>query len=134
MAFRVKSGIDTAQIEPEFFADVSEVLGQQTDLFVIHFGFRSKEEQAALRAKYEAGGPKAAKPENSAHVGENFPDGLARAVDVTLVRNNRDVWDYTDPAWVGLIGDIRAHPRLHSGADFGDEDHIEKYHYRDDMA
>jgi hypothetical protein len=133
MTARIRKDVLGALIEPAFLADVLDVLGAQPDLFVIHFGHRTRAVQQALHDAYMAGGPKAASPEHSAHVGENFPDGLARAVDVTLVRDNADVWDYTDAGWVALIAAVDAHPRLHSGAHFSDSDHIEKTNYRADM-
>ena len=126
--------VDAGQIEPNFFQDVIDVLNAQPHDFYVHVGNRSRAEQQALHDKYLAGGPKAASPEHSAHVGENFPDGLSRAVDVTLVIDGKDEWDYQNPAWQALVAAIDAHPRLHSGAHFADTDHIEKSGYRADMT
>ena len=137
MSSRISARVDESRIDPGFLTDVLEVLNALPFLFVIHFGWRSVEEQQALRARFEADpahAPRAARPRQSLHVGENFADGNARAVDVTLVVDGRDEWDYTHPAWRALVDAVKAHPRLHSLDDIGDTDHIQKVGWQSDLA
>jgi hypothetical protein len=133
-----------SQGEPAFLDDLVALLTAQPDTFYLT---RLWCDRATEEAGYQAWladhtQPKYTDPADSAHVGDNFPDGCARAGDVTLVRDGRDVWEYTDPAWLALIAAVRAHPRLHSGADFTDaagrptpdQDHIEKLHWQRDKT
>lgn len=140
----VTTRVDASLIDEGTFNDIVQLLDEQPDTFVLTCGYR---DGAVEKAGHDAwladpSKPKFTDPSNSAHVGENFPDGRARAIDVTLVRGGHDVWDYSDPAWVALIAAVDAHPRLHSGAHFTDkagkptpdEDHIEKLHWQRDKA
>lgn len=136
--------VDTTKIDADFLADVVVLLYDQPDEFVVTSGDRDGAVEQAGYAAWLADPtqPKFTNPANSAHVGANFPDGKSRALDVTLVRDGKDVWDYADAGWQALIAAVRAHPRLHSGADFTDahgnptpdEDHIEKVDWRADKA
>ena len=128
MMFKVRKDIDATQIDDTLLSDVSELVDALTvdGMFVVSYGVRTMDEQAALHAKFLAGGPRAVAPEKSAHVGANFPDGKARAVDLTLVKHGADAWDYLDPAWRAFVSAVNAHPRLHSLDHLGDTDHVEK--------
>ena len=128
--------VDETKVEPQVLADVVALLNAQPDAFVITCGWRDQATEQAGYLAWEADHtqPKFTDPSNSAHVGGNFPDGCARAVDVTLVRDGRDDWDYTDPAWRALVEAVKAHPRLHSLDEIGDTDHIEKVDWRADKA
>ena len=138
------SRIDTSLVDLDFLADIEELLNLQPDTFVATEAWRDGAREAALHAAYLADpehAPKATDPANSAHVGANFTDGRARAVDVTLVRDGRDVWEKDedarapkDPGWQALLAAILAHPRLHSLVSIGDYDHIEKLHWQRDRT
>ena len=134
------SRINTSLVDAQFLEDIVQLLTAQPDMFVVTEGWRDGAREAALHAAYladPAHAPKATDPSNSAHVGANFMDGCARAVDVTLVRAGKDVWEaddlhLQDPGWISLVAAIKAHPRLHSLASIGDYDHIEKLHWQQD--
>lgn len=136
------SRVDTSTIDAGFLEDVVAVLTGLSDTWIITEGWRDGAREAALHAAYladPAHAPKATDPSNSAHVGANFPDGCARAVDLTLVRDGKDVWEVDDrnlqdPGWIALVDAIVAHPRLHSLATIGDYDHIEKLHWQHDKT
>lgn len=116
--------VDRSKLWPPFADDVDTLLANDPASWFVTYGFRTSTEQAALREKFLAGGPRAAAPGHSAH-----ERGLA--VDVTLVKDGKDEWGYDhDPDWQRLIGKIRAHPRLHSLYDIGDGDHIEAVNWR----
>ncbi len=83
--------IDTMLVDLQFMADVTAVLSAISDgtnnSWVVTCGWR---DGAVEKAGHDAwladpSKPKFTDPSNSAHVGANFPDGKARAVDVTLV-------------------------------------------------
>jgi hypothetical protein len=132
--------INASRVDPAFLADVVALLnaytaGTNIRAFVT-CGWRDRAtEQAGYDAwKANPANPKYTNPDNSAHVGENFPDGKARAVDITLVVDGKDDWTPDHPAWQGLIAAVLAHPRLHGLADIGDYDHIEKLHWQRDKG
>lgn len=130
------SRVDISLIDAAFLEDVIALLADLEDSFVIVCGWR---DGAVEKAGHDAwladkSKPKFTDPSNSAHVGANFPDGRARAVDVTLVRGSHDVWDYNDAGWMALIAAVAAHPRLHSLVSIGDVDHIEKLHWQRDKT
>lgn len=121
-------------LHPEFVADVDALLAADAGDWVVTYGFRTREEQAALYKifcdwcdknpdKPPSAGPRAAPPGQSAH-----ESGLA--VDVALVQGTKTQWDTKDPAWVRMIATVKKHPRLHSLAEIGDFDHIEKVKWR----
>lgn len=130
------SRVNTAEIEPDFLADVVALLVGLEDSFYVTCGWRDGATEAAGYAKWKADPtqPKFTDPSNSAHVGANFPDGKSRAVDVTLVRGAADIWDYQDPAWRALVAAVLAHPRLHGLDSIGDTDHIEQLHWQRDKV
>lgn len=110
-------------VEP-FASDVTALLGADPGDWVVTSSYRSLDEQKKLHDIYLAGGPKATAPGNSAH---NY--GLA--VDVTLVKDGKDDWDYTDEDWQRMVDAVQASPHLHSlGPSIGDWDHIEATHWR----
>lgn len=120
--------VDRAGVREPFASDVTALLEADPAEWVVHYGRRTRDEQAKLYAIYLNGGPRAAPPGQSAHEA-----GLA--VDVTLIvpdgpdRKKAD-WDYTHEPWQRLVKAIRAHPRLHSLANIGDWDHIEAVQWR----
>ena len=118
--------VDRTLVHEPFASDVDVLLTADPSVWVITQGFRSTAQQDALFAQGRTT-PGAimtkAKGGQSAH---NF--GLA--VDVTLVTPRGDDWNYEGPDWQRLIAAIRAAPRLHPGADFGDFDHIEAVHWQ----
>lgn len=130
------SRVNTSEIEPHFLADVIALLVELPDSFYITCGNRGGATEEAGYAAWLAdpSQPKFTNPANSAHVGANFPDGKSRAVDVTLVRGNEDVWDVNDEGWQTLIAAVLAHPRLHGLASIGDFDHVEKLHWQADKT
>jgi D-alanyl-D-alanine dipeptidase len=115
--------VDKAKLDPHFAGDVEALLRPDPGNWFVTYGFRTREEQAALYAKYLAGGPLAAPPGHSAHEA-----GLA--VDVTLVKGGHDDWNYTDSDWRRLVNAVHMAPRLHSLDDHGDTDHIEAVNWR----
>ena len=134
--------IDVTLVDANVLDDVENLLNALPDTWWITAGWRDGAVEAAGYAAYKADpdhAPEYTNPGNSAHVGANFPDGCARAVDVTLVRDGADVWDFTDPSWLAMRDAVRAHPRLHPGADFQppskpDWPHIEKLHWQQDKT
>lgn len=120
--------VDASPLNPVFREDVADLLGRSPFTWVVTYGYRSLAEQASLYEKYQAGGPRAAPPGESAH---NY--GLA--VDVVLdlepdVPGLQPSWDTSKPGWVWLFNAVAAHPRLKSGASFGDGGHIERVHWK----
>jgi hypothetical protein len=128
--------IDPQRVDAPFLADVIALLVALPDDWVITCGWRDVAVEAAGYAKWieDPSQPKYTNPTNSAHVGGNFPDGCARAVDVTLVRDGKDVWDYKDAGWRALVAAVLAHPRLHGLDSIGDTDHVEKLHWQRDKS
>ena len=116
--------VDRSKLREPFATDVDGLLAADEGNWFVTYGFRTRDQQAALYAKYLQGGPRAAPPGMSAH-----ESGLA--VDVTLVVQGHDDWDYVDAAWRRLVAVVYAHPRLHSLDGIGDTDHIEAVHWKD---
>jgi hypothetical protein len=135
-----KLRIDASRVDPVFLTDVVALLNDYTAgttmQAVITCGWRDAVVEQAGHDAWLAdpSKPKYTDPSNSAHVGDNFPDGLARAVDITLVVDGKDDWAPEHPAWQGLIAAVLAHPRLHGLATIGDYDHIEKLHWQRDKT
>lgn len=109
-------------LDPTFRADVDAFLGASPRRWWVTYGFRTLAEQAALYAKYQAGGPRAAPAGRSAH---NY--GLA--VDVVLDQSDQKGlqadWDVTVPGWLWLKTKSILHPRLRTGWKYADYGHIE---------
>lgn len=110
--------VDRSQLNRLFAQDVHDLLSTDRGNWFVTYGHRTHDEQAVLYARYQAGGALAAPPGTSAH-----ESGLA--VDVTLIKDNRDDWNYADSDWRRLVAIVLAHPRLHSLDNIGDTDHIE---------
>lgn len=119
--------VDRSLVAEPFASDVTELLTNDPADWFITCGARDPAMEAAGYAAWEAdhSQPKFTDPSNSAHC--CVP---ALAVDVTLVKDGQDDWTYTDDNWQRMIQAVRESPRLHSGADFGDEDHIEAVAWR----
>lgn len=115
--------VDRTQLVPQFAADVDALLSADPGDWFVTYGFRTREEQAALYATYLKGGPLAAPPGSSAHE-------FGLAVDVTLVLGGSDDWNYKDSSWRRMIHAVHLAPRLHSLDDYGDSDHIESVNWR----
>lgn len=125
--------VDRARLDPEFADDVDAVFGADEASWVVHYGWRSREEQAALYRRHLAGGPLAAPPGRSPH-----EHGLA--VDFHEEIDGRA--DYTvGPHWRRIMAAVDAHPRLHGGWHFppvapADDDHVQAvkwYQVRHDL-
>jgi len=117
-------------LEPEFADDCDSCVGALSWSYRVVFGVRSWALQARLHDAYAADplhAPRAAPPEKSAHV-----RGLA--IDLVLVVNGRDIWDYRHQGWIDLHAAIDKHPRLHGGWMFksgpSDDDHVEKVNWQ----
>lgn len=120
----VRWKVDRGLLREPFATDVDGLLAARPESWVVHYGFRTREEQAALYATFLKGGPRAAPPGKSAH-----EYGLA--VDVVVLDGEKHTdWNAEHPAWRGLLADILAHPRLHSLCNIGDCDHIEAVRWR----
>lgn len=113
----------TDGLNPQFKADIEDLLTASAYDWHVTSGYRSLDEQDALYQAHLHGGPLATTPGNSAH---NY--GLA--VDVALIMNGKEDWNESHPAWQWLFSGILASPRLHSGRGFGDADHIERLNWR----
>lgn len=128
------SRVDCSLIDDGFLSDFTGVLDTLPDRWVITCGWR---DGAVEKAGHDAwladpSKPKFTNPDNSAHVGANFPDGKSRAADVTLVVDGADVWDVNHPSWQAFLAAVLAHPRLHGLSSIGDYDHAEKLHWQRD--
>lgn len=114
--------VDPSLLDPVFRKAVEAFLTASPYRWEVRYGYRSLEEQAALYAKYQAGGPRAAPAGRSAH---NF----GRAVDVVLDGSENPGtqadWDTSHPGWKWLTEACLHHPTLHSGARYADYGHIE---------
>jgi len=105
-------------LDPQFGEDIDDVLTRSEYAWVVTRGFATMAEQAALYAKYQAGGPLAAPAGRSAH---NW--GLA--VDVAILTPTGPSWDYNNDQWYWLWTECDKHPRLRSGHHFSDDDHVQ---------
>jgi hypothetical protein len=126
--------VSRLSVDPAFADDIDALLMPDAAFWVVTFGRRTREVQAGLYATWllwldqHAGedprnGPRAAPPGSSAH-----EYGLA--IDLTLVVNGKDDWNYKNTDWRRLVAAVKAHPRLHSLDSIGDTDHIECLHWR----
>lgn len=114
--------VDPNLLKQPFRDDVDRLLKFSSYAWTVTYGFRSLEEQAVLWAKYQAGGPKAAPPGKSAH---NFGLAIDLALDGSQDFGLQPQWDTSAPGWQWLFEAVFQHPRLHSGRDFQDSDHVE---------
>ena len=105
--------IDLTALMPEFEAAVEAFLATLPVRYTPYMGYRDPATQAALYAKYQAGGPRAAPPWASAHQW-----GLA--VDVAGP-------DWADATYAPLQQALAVHPLL-AGLGAKDLDHIELRH------
>jgi hypothetical protein len=116
--------VDRTLLKEPFATDVNDLLDADPGDWFVTCGFRDSAEQKRLHDLYLAGGPKATAPGNSAH-----ECGLA--VDVTLVKDGKDDWTYTDADWQRMVHVVVLSPHLHSlGPSIGDWDHIEAVNWR----
>ena len=120
-----KANVDVTKLDSFFWIDIYNLLNDSPYLWRLVYGFRSIALQAELYNKYlqdllldPKNANKAAPPGKSAH---NY--GLA--VDVVLVKDGKEIWNYLAPEWSWLWLKVKLHPRLHSGQTFGDPDHIQ---------
>lgn len=105
--------VDLSALMPEFEAAVEAFLATLPIVYRPYLGYRDPTEQAALYAKYQAGGPRAAPPWQSAHQW-----GLA--VDV-------EGPDWNAATYAPLQEALAVHPLL-AGLGAKDLDHIELRH------
>lgn len=119
MSLAWRPHLDESLLDPTFLADIKDVLGESEYAWRVAEAFRTYDYQNGLYLKHLAGGPLAAPPGHSAHE-------FGLAVDVCRFKAGVESWAYAgEPAWPWLWDTCRAHPRLHSGHDFGDDDHIQ---------
>jgi hypothetical protein len=141
--------VDKTLLEAEFLRDVCELLDKSPFTYKVTEGYRSLERSNKLYDEYLHGvvlyeadgttpqrnangtvkrgklGAKAAPGGKSAH---NF--GLA--IDVVVIgADGKADWTGKTAAWLWLWAKCKAHPRLKSGATFGDGPHIEKHDWKD---
>lgn len=120
--------VDPDLLEPQFRADVEQLLADSPFSWVVTSGYRGIPEQRVLYAKYRAGGPRAAPPGKSAHnyglAIDVVPDG-----DVVTPGLQPDWQPNPGDAWYWLRDAIRPHPRLRHGSHFGDWPHVEVYRW-----
>lgn len=115
--------VSKAGLSPVFVRWLEAAFEALPDEWVVISGLRTSEQQKALWAAYKAGGPRAAPPGYSAHE-------FGLAVDVVLDGEPerpglQPSWDVSDPRWRRMIEAIEAHPKLETGASFGDAGHIQ---------
>ncbi len=121
--------IDKTLLEPEFVNDLEALLMPDPASWYVTWGKRSSETQADLYKAYVAGGPRAAPPGFSPHEFGLAVD-LALDGDPATPRLQPDyVTSHSD--WLRLRALVDAHPRLHGGWHFGDNDHVEKTKWND---
>ena len=119
---------DRSLIREPFASDVDVLLTADPALWVIDAeqGFRTFALQDAL---YAQGRTTPGAIVTNAKGGQS-PHNYGLAVDVTLLTPRGADWNYAGPDWQRLIAAVRAAPRLHPGAAFGDMDHIEAVHWQ----
>lgn len=121
---------DPSLLDPAFRDDIERFLGESRYSWYVLSGFRSMEEQRVLWENYRfRNGPRAAPPGRSAH-------NVGLAVDVVLDADAekpglQPSWDTKLPAWVWLKAASIPHPRLRSGAWFGDWPHLQSTRWKD---
>lgn len=123
--------VDPDKLHPQFRADVEQLLGSSAYSWTVLYGYRSNEEQAALWAKYQAGGALAAPPGRSAH---NYGLAVDVVPDGSPAPGLQPDFDTKHPAWIWLFDAVFHHPRLHSGRSFRDADHIEAVNWKADVT
>ncbi len=114
--------VDPTKLQPRFREDLESILQGSAETWVVTHGYRSLAEQAELWAHYQRGGPKAAPPGRSAH---NFGLAVDVVLDGSVSPGLQPDWNTAHPGWTWLFDAVWQHPRLHSGRDFGDADHLE---------
>jgi hypothetical protein len=135
----ITTRIDASLVDDGVMADLTALCALLADEWVFTCGWRDAAAEQAGYDKWLADHtqPKFTNPANSAHVGANFPDGKSRAIDVTLVREGKDIWPddpATDAGWAAFIAAVAAHPRLHGLSSIGDYDHAEKLDWQRDKG
>lgn len=119
--------VDPLALREPFRADVQRLLHLSPYAWTVTYGYRTLEQQAALFAKYQAGGPRAAPPGKSPH---NFGLAIDVALDGSEAPGLQPDWDTSHAGWVWLFDAIFDHPRLHSGKSFHDACHIEAVNWK----
>ena len=110
-------------LDQQFEYDVVALLAKLPDLWRIYYACRTCQEQAKL---YAQGRTAPGEIVTEAKPGQT-PHEFGLAVDVVLIVDGKEVWDYANPAYTRLWAAILASPTLHSGHDFPtpDNDHIQ---------
>ena len=127
-------------LDAKFVVDLTSILDPSEYAWFVVYGFRTREEQAALYAIWlkwlednpqadPASGPRAAPPGSSAHEGAGIP-GTGEAADLQVLVDGKVNWQYKGPVWRWLVDTVKAHPRLHSLDAIGDTDHVEAVNWR----
>lgn len=114
--------VDRSKLEPQFVTDITDLFDDDPADWIIHYGFRSSAEQAALYAEGRTAPGQIvtnAKPGHSAHE-------FGEAVDFHQLLDGKDSWAVNDD-WKRIMAKVDAHPRLHGGWHFPepDDDHIQ---------
>lgn len=124
--------VDPTGVTEEFRQALQATLEPLPDLWLVTHGFRSTAEQAALYAKYKAGGPRAAPPGLSPH---EYGMAIDVALDIDGKMGGQVTWNTeAEPfkgAWGRLWAAVDASAILHSGRYFHDPDHIERTKWHD---
>jgi hypothetical protein len=124
------STANSMEIDPQLHADLHEAFDGKPYVVQVAYGYRSFALQQQFRDELAAGkrpGPVAPAGE-SAHNYQLAGQPCAQAVDIRVIpaeSGARVTWDTAHPAWQDVFATVLAHPRLHSGHAFGDDDHIE---------
>lgn len=112
-------------VDDEFWIDVKTLLRNLPDTWRIYYVCRTCQEQARL---YAQGRTTPGDIVTDAKPGQT-PHEFGLAVDVVLIVDGQEVWDYRHPAWNRLWAAVLASPTLHSGHNFPpkfiDNDHIQ---------
>lgn len=123
--------VDPDRLHPALRAALLKRVAPLPDLWLVTFGWRSLEEQAALYQTYKAGGPLAAPPGLSAH---NYGLAVDLVLDVDGKMGGAVSWDTRKYAkqWGRLWAAIDASPELHSGRFWHPPDggHVEMCRWR----
>lgn len=115
--------VSREHLDPTFASDVDKMLAASPFSWLVMSGYRSLEEQTQLWNTHLAGGPLAAPPGKSAH---NFGLAVDVAFDADASKPGFQlIWNTKAAGWLWLKYACWKHPRLHSGASFGDWPHIQ---------
>lgn len=114
-------------LEPIFLEDVNTLLDGLPYEYHVVYGFRSLALQQRLYEIHLAGGPLAAPPGRSAH---NWGLAVDLQLWIPTQKGKQMDWNIESQGWTDLFAAIRPTPRLHSGASFGDFDHIERVNWK----